>query len=156
MEENNQEEDKGKKKSKKALIISIIILIILLLLLVVSIYVVRLRTQTTGKAYGPTDSTQTIELANSYMFASPLRAKADGQERIRLTVFILDSQGKGVGGKEVNLGNQVAISVDSIQPTTDEVGKAIFDITSASPGLFIIEASVEGNTLPQRVNINFE
>jgi flagellar basal body-associated protein FliL len=150
-EENNN----YKRKNSLWLIIAIIIIIILLLILFLSLYLVRRRTQITGKAYGPVPSSQ-VELSNSYMFASPLKAKANDMERIRMTVFILDSQGKGVMGKQVIMGQQKDVTIDTIQNPTDEVGQAIFDITSSKKGLYIIEASVDGKALNQRVNITFE
>ena len=132
----------------------IVFILILLLGLVVAVYLVRQRTQITGQAYGPAVSGE-IEIANSYIFASPLRARAGG-ERVRITVFILDGQGKGVTGKLVILGHNEMINLKAIQATTDDLGKAIFDISSTKAGLYFIEASVEGKVLSQRVSITFE
>lgn len=139
--------------SKKTLWL-IVFILILLLGLVVAVYLVRQRTRIIGKAYGPTMGGE-VEIANSYMFASPLKAKMGG-ERIRITVFILDGQGKGVMGKMVTLGHKEMINVDVIQATTDDLGKAIFDISSTKAGLYLIDASVEDKVLPQRVSITFE
>jgi len=52
---------------------------------------------------------------NSYLFVSPLRAKANGQEKIRITVFVLNNQGLGVLGKELFLSPNPDLSVDIIQ-----------------------------------------
>ena len=145
----------GKDKSKsKTSVIAIIILILILLGLGISIYSIRQRTAMTGKAYEQVKGY--VEITNSYMFASPLKAKADGLERIRMTIFVLDSQGRGVVRKNVILGNQEYFNIEPIQEKTDETGKAIFDITSTRQGLFIIEASVDNKALPQKVNIIFE
>jgi len=40
-----------------------------------------------------------INIQNSYLFASPLTAKADGNEKVRLTIFLLDNRGIGVPEK---------------------------------------------------------
>ena len=145
----------GKEKNKsKTSIIAVIILILILLGLGISIYSIRQRTSITGKAYQ--EITGYVEINNSYMFASPLKARADGLERIRMTIFILDSKGRGVVGKNVILGNQEYLKIESIQAKTDETGKAVFDITSTRQGLFIIESSVDNKVIPQKVNIIFE
>ncbi|OGM12056.1 hypothetical protein A2W13_00035 [Candidatus Woesebacteria bacterium RBG_16_36_11] len=150
---NQEEIGKERERSKTPYIVAIIILILILLGFGISIYSVRQRTTITGRAYE--QATGNVELTNSYMFASPLTAKADGLERIRMTVFVLDSQGRGVTGKEVILGNQDFLKIESIQGKTDETGKAVFDITSNKVGLFIIEASIDNKALPQKVSIIF-
>ena len=150
---NQEEIGKERERSKTPYIVAIIILILILLGFGISIYSVRQRTTITGRAYE--QATGNVELTNSYMFASPLTAKADGLERIRMTVFVLDSQGRGVTGKEVILGNRDFLKIESIQGKTDETGKAVFDITSNKVGLFIIEASIDNKALPQKVSIIF-
>lgn len=97
-----------------------------------------------------------IEFANSYLFASPLKAKASTGERIRITVFLLDSQGMGVSGKRVILGRDDRLQVEEVQPVSDSVGKAVFDVSSNSVGVYQVEASVDGKTLSQRVTLVFE
>ena len=138
----------------RKVVIALIFLSILLFGLWAAVYLVRQRTQLTGKAYGPV-SEGSVKLENSYIFASPLRARAGG-ERIRVTVFILDGQGRGIGGKQVVLASSETLQVEAIQATTDDLGKAIFDVYSPRPGLYLIEASVEGKLLPQRVQISFQ
>ena len=150
---NQEETGKERERSKTPYIVAIIILILILLGFGISIYSVRQRTTITGRAYE--QATGNVELTNSYMFASPLTAKADDLERIRMTVFVLDSQGRGVTGKEIILGNQDFLKIESIQGKTDETGKAVFDITSNKVGLFIIEASIDNKALPQKVSIIF-
>ena len=161
---NNQErilQDEDNRSRKETdrnyfkIIAGIIIIIILLLGIVIAVYLSRYQTQFKSGAYGSSTTTE-IELANSYIFASPLRAEAGGLERIRITVFILDSQGKGVSGKEVILGQAEGVVIESIQLMTDDIGRALFDITSVNPGLYIIEASVDNSVLPQKLSITFE
>jgi hypothetical protein len=48
------------------------------------------------------------------------------------------------------------MTVDTIQSITDDIGKAVFDVSSTKSGYYIMEASVEGKLIPQKVNINFE
>lgn len=126
----------------------------LLLILALSVYAVRVRTSFTGSASG-IDLSQEVSLANSYVFASPLRARSGGQ-LVRINVFILDNQGKGVPGRLVKLVENPTLLIQTIQATTDDVGKAVFDVSSVEPGNYVIEASVDGRVIPQRVNITFE
>jgi hypothetical protein len=138
----------------KKIMAALIFVSILLLGLIVGVYLVRQRTQITGKAYGPREEGR-VELANSYIFASPLRAGVGG-EKIRVTIFVLDGQGRGVAGKLVTLASGANLKVEAISATTDDLGRAIFDVSSQTPGLFIIEALVEGKLLPQKVRLTFQ
>jgi len=96
-----------------------------------------------------------FSVENSYLFVSPLRAKANGQEKIRITVFVLNNQGLGVLGKEVFLSRDPSLSVDIIQGQTDNFGKAVFDVISTRPGEYYLEVSVDGQKLPQKAHLSF-
>jgi len=100
-------------------------------------------------------SQASFSVDNSYLFVSPLRAKANGQEKIRITVFVLNNQGLGVLGKEVFLSRDSSLSVDIIQGQTDNFGKAVFDVTSTKPGEYYLEVSVAGQKLPQKAHLSF-
>src|SRR5690349_8467968 len=75
---------------------------------------------------------------NSYVFASPLRAQANGEEKIRVTVFVLNGQGLGVPGRNVELPKNPNLLIDGVQPTTDNVGKAVFDIATRTAGVYTL------------------
>lgn len=143
--------NKSNSSIKKFLVI--LLLIILLLGLIASVYLVGRRVFFSSSAselgYGTPDS------GNSYIFASPLKAGAGG-EKIRVTVFVLDGSGKGVLGKTVQLSENAPLTVSQVQPVTDQTGKAVFDISSKSTGLFFVEASFDGEIIPQRVQLRFE
>lgn len=94
-------------------------------------------------------------MANSYLFASPLQAKADGKEMIRLTAFILDGRGLGVGNLEVRLTTSQSTTILAQQPYTDETGKAVFDLSSNTPGTLYAEASVYNQKIPQKIKLIF-
>lgn len=112
-------------------------------------------TTTTQEVPSSTGNSTYIAIGNSYIFASPLKAKANGQEKIRVTVFALDGQGNGVAGAVVSLGGVQGLSISPVQPTTDDLGRAIFDISSITAGNFEISASVGTSTIPQRVTMTF-
>ena len=93
---------------------------------------------------------------NSYMFASPIQASADGVSSIRITVFLLDSQGLGVEGEVVDVQPQKGVlTTAKIAPITDTFGRAYFDVTSTNAGSYTILAEAGGVTLPQKVGISF-
>jgi hypothetical protein len=92
---------------------------------------------------------------NSYIFVSPLRAKANNNEKIRLTVFILNNQGLGVGGKKINIANNKNISIEAIQGITDVYGKAFFDISSSIKGEYFLEVTIDGTALKQKAHLSF-
>ncbi len=145
--------DDGKSKKYLWLLIPLLISI---LVLAASVYVVRQRTNLFSSAREVNyTEVSSLSLANSYLFASPLSAATNG-EKIRISVFILDGRGMGLAGKLVLLGQNEYLKVEAIQPTTDYLGKAIFDISSLSPGLYYLEASVDGQVLPQRVAVMFK
>lgn len=98
---------------------------------------------------------QPFSVENSYIFTSPLQAKADSRDKIRITIFILDNQGLGVKGKKVKLSYLPGLIIDPIQEITDEYGKAVFDVSSTTPGNFDLEVYVEGKKLKQRAMLKF-
>jgi len=96
-----------------------------------------------------------ISVDNSYVFTNPLKASADGKEKIRVTVFVLNSQGLGVFGKKVTVGIDPRLVVDAIQQNTDSAGKAIFDFSTTSPGEYYLEVSIDELKLPQKARLSF-
>jgi len=100
-------------------------------------------------------SQASFSVDNSYVFLTPLRAKANSQERIRVTVFVLNNQGLGVLGKAVILGKDPSISVEGIQARTDNYGKATYDVSSSKPGEYFLEVKIEDTLLPQKAHLSF-
>lgn len=100
-------------------------------------------------------NTSTIALENSYLFASPIQAKADGKEKIRISIFLLDGRGLGVANQTVSLKIPPTLDVSSPNGSTDDTGKITFDISSLTPGKYPVSASTGGKELPQKVNVLF-
>lgn len=96
-----------------------------------------------------------FSLENSYVFITPLRARANGQEKIRITVFVLNDQGLGVQGKNVFLSTHEALNIDNIQALTDNYGKAYFDVSSTKPGEYFIEIKIDDKRLKQTAHLTF-
>lgn len=131
----------------------LIIVGVLLICLIITIILIPKTIVVFSKANSNSSSTTALE--NSYLFASPIQAKADGQEKIRVTVFILDGRGLGVSNRTVTLNLPQTITNVHVQPITDEAGKAIFDLSSATQGTFNISAFTDNKEIPQKLRIVF-
>lgn len=143
------------RKPKKRIFLYLFLIIFLLFSLVLTLFYFSQRTNWWGRAVGPTPKKGEVEVENSYLFASPLLARADGKEKIRVTIFILDSEGLGVWGKPVFLGQDEKLAINTIQAVTDDLGRAIFDLSSTTQGEYFLEARVDQLVLPQKVKISF-
>jgi len=100
-------------------------------------------------------SQASFSIENSYLFTTPLRAEASGQEKIRVTIFVLNNQGLGVLGKSVSISPNSNIKAEVIQGTTDQFGKAVFDISSTIKGEYYLEVVVENAKLNQQAHLTF-
>ena len=131
----------------------ILFIIPLIFGLVTGVYLV---TQTTlFKSRASTTNVRLPVKENSYLFASPIQAKADGQEKIRVTVFLLDSQGLGVSRQSVTLKVPSALQIETLQNTTDDLGKATFNLFSTYAGKYEISAFTPDFSLSQKINLLF-
>lgn len=94
---------------------------------------------------------------NSYVISIPTKAKGDALQKIRITVYILNGQGLGVMGKAVFIGNPDMnnLVIDSVQPNTDSLGKAVFDVSSKTTGDLYLDVKVDGTVLPQKAHLLF-
>jgi hypothetical protein len=150
-----------KDKKYKKYLFPLIAVFIFFLGLLAALYLLKRETQTRSKAYTYTEeapeipATKDVNIENSYVFASPLRAKKGG-ELIRVTVFALDGSGFGVEDKKISFGVNEKLKVDELEKTTDDEGKVYFDVSSNDSGVYLIEPSIEGKSLGKRVSITFE
>jgi len=129
-----------------------IIFIILIIALIASVSLV-LKTTIFGSKAAVVNSSVVLE--NSYLFASPIQAKADGQEKVRITVFLLDGRGLGVPNQTVILNAPSQVTLQESQNITDTSGKAVFDLSSSIIKTFNISAQVGNKVLPQQVKVVF-
>lgn len=147
--------DGNKNDTLKYILLAIVILLLLAFIIVLSVRIAGNKTNLKSSA-DTLSNVNAVSFNNSYIFASPVRAKAD-IESVRVTVFVLDDYGKGIFDKNVVLGNTgTDIVINNIQNITDETGKALFDVSSSNTGLYFIEATVDGKVLPQKVKIIFD
>lgn len=134
---------------KKSLLVSGVLLLILLLLL--SLFAnIRLI------LFSRATSTGSYSAENSYLFASPLVAKANNTDKIRVAVFLLDSQGKGVPNTEIRLNKSPNLVIEQVNSLTDSYGRAIFDLATNVSGQYPIEAIVNNTKIGEGITIRFE
>lgn len=129
-------------------------IVLSILIIISALTVAKGRLSLSGRAENKISSLA-ISKENSYLFVSPLQAQADGQSLIRMTAFIVDDRGLGASGKKVSLEAPPELSVREVASTTDNFGRAIFDISSVFAGKYTISAEVDGVSLPARVVILF-
>ncbi|OGK23782.1 hypothetical protein A2954_03140 [Candidatus Roizmanbacteria bacterium RIFCSPLOWO2_01_FULL_37_12] len=93
----------------------------------------------------------------SKILAWPLSSiKANGISESEINVFIVSESDKPVPNKLVTLTSTLGNLKES-SATTDNNGKATLHITSSSPGIAEVQASVEpGVNLNQKITIEFE
>ena len=92
----------------------------------------------------------------SKIIAWPLALKADGTQQSVINIFIVSESDKPLSNKVVNLITSLGQLKDS-QVTTDNGGKATFYLTSTTPGIAEIEASISPNVkLIKKISVKFE
>lgn len=129
----------------------------------VAVYVVVTLSQGRTNFFGKASAPGTFVLENTKVFASPLILKANGSDKLRVTVFVLNSEGRGVSGKSVviNCSDPVIcqnanITFVPVQPSTDNLGQATIDVSSSVAGKYELQASVAGLAAPQTVKVVFQ
>lgn len=130
-------------------------IIMAVITILLSVSLATSRTSWFGRAQ-TTSTTTFLSKENSYLFASPITATADGVSIVRITIFVLNNQGLGVEGQMVELKVTGSITVAKTQHRTDSLGRAIFDLTSSTRAECKVSAEVGGLSLPQSVSISFQ
>ena len=93
-----------------------------------------------------------VVVSNSYLIGEKILAKADGEDACKITVFLLDKNGKAVSGKNVEI-----TGMDNIDPgkPSDDDGKITFNLKSSEEKQYRINASYSGQQLPQTIVVTF-
>jgi cytoskeletal protein RodZ len=131
---------------------SFIILVVVLLFIFLTGYWLYQATYYSKQARA---TTSFISVDNSFTSTNPLKALANANEKIRLTVYVLNDQGLGVSTKKTSLSANKDLIIDDVQSITDQYGKAIFDISSKTVGEFSIDVYADGKQLKNKATLNF-
>lgn len=135
---------------KKLIVFFVILLLIIISFITIfGFYEVKFFT---GRA---SISQTSFSVDSSYIFITPSGARANGQEKIRLTVFILNNQGLGVMGKKIFIGTDPALNIETVQGLTDSYGKSYFDISSTKAADYFLEIKVDDTPLNSKAHLVF-
>ncbi len=96
-----------------------------------------------------------FSIENSYLFASPLEVRAGNIDKIRVTVFVLNKQGVGVANQQVMLSRSPELIIAQQNSLTDSYGRAIFDLSSAVAGEYVVGAAVGNLKFKESVKVIF-
>ncbi len=92
----------------------------------------------------------------SLIFAWPLSAEADGKSLVSVNVFVRNANNTALPNKKVSLTSNLG-KISEVQPITDKTGKATFNLTSNSPGIAELTATVDNQIqIKQKVSVKFE
>lgn len=148
--------DEDNKPNKLNILLLFVILFVFLITLGILVYYIRYQTSISSKA-STLNISLPVSIANSYMFASPVRASVNA-DLVRVTIFVLDEDGHGLVDKEVriNSNNTLGLEIINIQVLTDGFGRALFDLRSSQRGEYKIEAEIDGQPLQQSLRVIFD
>lgn len=97
-----------------------------------------------------------VSFEQSLVLGEKILAKADGKDKCKVNVFILDPEGKGVEKKRVELSSlEKTINIEPVQGITNSDGRVGFEINSVSEGQWEVKAAVEGIELAKGVKVTF-
>lgn len=87
---------------------------------------------------------------NSLLLGEKILARADGEDKCVVNVFVLDSEGKGIANKQVQLsglGDQTGM--------TNSIGKVTFELGSKIAKQYELIATVNGTALGKTLKVTF-
>jgi len=95
-------------------------------------------------------SAQKVSVKNSFLLGEKIMAKADGEDKCVVNVFVLDANGEGILGRRVQLSG-----LGSLDAVSDNLGKATFELTSKIAKQYELAASVNGAPLGKTMKVTF-
>jgi hypothetical protein len=96
---------------------------------------------------------QRVSFTNSLILGERVLVAADGTEKVKVNVFVMDDSGRGILGRSVQLLGEVGgLPMTAV---TGNEGVASFEFGSKKEGVFEIGASIEGVDLGKKVKVTF-
>lgn len=92
-----------------------------------------------------------VSISDSYLLGGDILAKADGVDKSIVNVYVLDKNNKGVRGIQVSLGGMG----QEMEGLSGADGRAVFELTSTTEGIFELTASVGGVPLDKTLKVTF-
>jgi len=94
-----------------------------------------------------------ISLGESLMLGEKILARADGTDKCKVNIYVLDGTGKGIVGKRVAL--EGAEGIDPKEVVSNSEGKAAFSISSNIEKQYDLTAKIEGVELTKSIKVTF-
>ncbi|MCA9371949.1 Ig-like domain-containing protein [Candidatus Woesebacteria bacterium] len=116
---------------------------------------VYLNNRSTNSVARATNIDATISANNSLVFAWPLTVPADNTTESKVTVFVRNTAGQGIPGKNVRVLTSIG-TVKQDNVITDDKGQAEFGLVSDQPGVAAITVVSEGTQFDRSVTVKFE
>lgn len=98
-------------------------------------------------------SSEKLVISNSYLIGQKILARADGEDKCIVNVFLLDKNSRGVMGKSVEIEGMD--NIKAVNALSDKSGKITFEMTSVEKKNFKIRANIGGSWLPQTIVVTF-
>lgn len=92
-----------------------------------------------------------VSINDSYLLGGDILAKADDVDKSIVYVYVLDKNNKGVKGVQVSLSGLG----QEMETLSGVDGKAIFELTSTTEGVFELMASIGGVPLAKTLKVTF-
>ena len=124
--------------------------IVVLVLIGLFVYVASFLTPKILLGFYNLTGSQKMSPSNSFIIGERVTARADGEDKCIVNVFVIDGKGKGISGKPVQLKG-----LGSLTETTDKSGKAVFELKSKIAKQFELSASVNGLSVAKTVKVTF-
>ncbi len=126
-----------------ALLISVVVLFLVAYSLVPRIFV------TLTKAAPAT----TVSVTDSYVIGERILCKADGEDKCKVNVFLLDKNGKPVVGKSASMTG--GAEIDTLNQLSDKDGKVSFEISSRTEGQVDLQVAHQNVPFGSSVTVTF-
>ena len=137
------------KLTKKQMVMLIAVLVSFVVLFVIAYSLVPRIMVTLTKAVPAT----TVSLTDSYVIGEKILCKADGQDKCKVNVFLLDKNGKPVVGKSASMTGEAEI--DTLNQLSDRDGKVSFEISSRTEGQVGLQVTHQNVPLGSSVTVTF-
>lgn len=94
-----------------------------------------------------------VSVYDSYVIGDKMIARADGEDKASVNVFLLDKSGKPVSGKMADLTG--ADSIVAKNQLSDNDGKIVFEIRSTEERQYELSGVYEGMPIGSPVTVTF-
>lgn len=137
------------KINRKQLITGFLVIVGMILVFVLAYQVVPKVMVMWSKAAPATK----VSTTDSYILGEKILARANGEDTVKVNVFLMDKDGKPVTGESAELTG--VDDIKYINQLSDMTGKVSFEIKSAVSKQYKIKALYKGNQIGKELVITF-